>query len=97
MATQTTDDDDGAETTGNGLIDLDNASRQEITEASRAELLAAAWDHPRLYVRTDGPDDTFIMWDSVPPKGVDYMLSRSGWILLQPASNGMSQIGVGHE
>jgi hypothetical protein len=97
MEPQTTDDDDGAETTGDGLIDLEKASPQEIMEVSRGELLAAAWDHPCLYVRTDGPDDTFIMWDSAPPAGVALMLRRDGWVLLQPTSDGMAQIYVGYD
>jgi hypothetical protein len=97
MSPQTTDDDGGAETTGDGQIDLGDTSRAEIEPASRAELLAAAHANNRLEVRTDGDGDTYIVWSRVPPLGVDYMISRPGWVLVGTTDDGMAQISVGDD
>jgi len=97
MTTQTNDDDDGAETTGDGLIDLGDTRRAEVKSASRAELLAAARRDHRVEVRTDDDGGTHIVWDVCPPVGVDYMLSRGGWVLSGTTDDGMAELAVGDD
>jgi len=97
MTAQTTDDDDGAETTGDGLIDLGDTSRAEVKSANRAELLAAARRDHRVEIRTDDDGAVYIVWDVTPPIGVDYMLARSGWILSGTTGDGMAELAVGDD